>query len=120
MTPTIWMKCLMCLRKDCNIRITRQARAHLQDIRDYIATTFLEPGTAKKMVQLLRSEIQSLSDDHLAGWSFFCGKTYHLRGEERIGFRNIDKEYNTNYYINTEFKSINVLIGGCRVYQKNP
>ncbi len=39
------------------IRITRQAKAHLQDIMDYIATTFLEPGTAKKMVQLLTDPI---------------------------------------------------------------
>ncbi len=44
------------------VRITRQARAHLQDIRDYIATTFLESETARKMVQLLRSEIQSLTE----------------------------------------------------------
>ena len=45
------------------IRITRQARTHLQNIRDYISTTFLMSGTAKKMIQLLRSEIRSLSEN---------------------------------------------------------
>ena len=45
------------------IRFTRQARTHLHNIRDYISTTFLMPGTAKKMIQLLRSEIRSLSEN---------------------------------------------------------
>ncbi len=44
------------------IRITRQAKEHLQEIRDYIATTFLQPGTALKLVRLLRSEMQTLSE----------------------------------------------------------
>ena len=44
------------------IRITRQARAHLQEIRDYISDTFQEPETARKMIILLRTRIQSLSE----------------------------------------------------------
>jgi len=86
------------------IRITRQARAHLQDIRDYIATTFLEPGTAKKMVQLLRSEIQSLSD---------MPQRIKAIDEEpwgSYGFRKIRvKNYYVYFWIDEENKQVQII-----------
>lgn len=86
------------------IRITRQARAHLQDIRDYIATTFLEPGTARKMVQLLRSDIQSLSE---------MPQRIKPIDEEPwggYGFRRIRvKNYYVYFWINEEKKQVQII-----------
>ena len=86
------------------IRITRQARTHLQDIRDYIATTFIEPGTAKKMVQLLRSEIQSLSEMPQRI------KTIDEEPWGSYGFRKIRvKNYYVYFWINEEKKQVQII-----------
>ncbi len=86
------------------IRITRQARAHLQDIRDYIATTFLEPGTARKMVQLLRSEIRALSE---------MPQRFKTIDEEpwgSYGFRKIRiKNYYVYFWINEEKEQVQII-----------
>lgn len=90
--------------EEYKIRITRQARTHLQDIRDYIATTFLEPETAKKMVQLLRLEIQSLSD---------MPQRIKVIDEEpwgSYGFRKKRvKNYYVYYWINEEKKQVQII-----------
>ena len=86
------------------IRITRQARAHLQDIKDYIATTFLEPETAKKMMQLLRSEIQSLSDMPQRI------KTIDEEPWGSNGFRKIRvKNYYVYFWINEVKKQVQII-----------
>ena len=86
------------------IRITKQARAHLQEIRDYIATTFLEPGTAKKMVHLLRSEIQSLSEMPQRI------KTIDEEPWGSYGFRKIRvKNYYVYFWINEEKKQVQII-----------
>ena len=86
------------------IRITRQAREHLQDIRDYIETTFLEPGTAKKMVQLLRSQIQSLSEMPQRI------KTIDEEPWGNYGFRKIRvKNYYVYFWINEEKEQVQII-----------
>lgn len=86
------------------IRITRQARAHLQNIRDYIAATFLEPETAKKMVHLLRSEIQSLTE---------MPQRIKTIDEEPWGGYDLRKISVKNYYvyfwINEEKKQVQII-----------
>ena len=42
------------------IKLTKQAKEHLTLIREYIATELKEPGIAKKMLELLKSEMHSL------------------------------------------------------------
>ena len=85
------------------IRITRQARAHLQGIRDYIADTFLEPGTAKKMIRLLRTEMQSLSEMPQRI------KTIDEEPWGSYGFRKIRvKNYYIYFWINEEKKRVQI------------
>ena len=42
------------------IKLTKQAKEHLTLIREYIATELKEPGIAKNMLELLKSEMHSL------------------------------------------------------------
>ncbi|RLK62610.1 type II toxin-antitoxin system RelE/ParE family toxin [Atopobacter sp. AH10] len=42
------------------IKITKQAKEHLTLIRDYIARVHKEPNIAKKILQLLKTEMYSL------------------------------------------------------------
>ena len=86
------------------VRITRQAKNHLQNIRDYIATNFCEPGTAKKMVQLLRKEIMSLSN---------MPQRIKVIDEEpwhSYGFRKIKvKNYYVYFWINEEKQQVQII-----------
>ena len=43
------------------VKITKQAKAQLREIRDYIAKELLAPDAAKNMLKLLASEMASLS-----------------------------------------------------------
>ena len=86
------------------VRITRQARAHLQEIRDYIATTFLEPGTALRMVRLLRSEMQTLSEMPQRI------KTINEEPWGSYGFRKIRvKNYYIYFWIIEEKKQVQII-----------
>ena len=42
------------------IKVTRQAKEHLALIREYIATELKEPIIAKRILELLKSELMSL------------------------------------------------------------
>ena len=42
------------------IKLTKQAKEHLILIREYIATELKEPGIAKNMLELLKSEMRFL------------------------------------------------------------
>ena len=42
------------------IKVTRQAKEHLALIREYIATELKEPIIAKRILELLKSEMMSL------------------------------------------------------------
>ena len=72
------------------VRITRQAKEHLQGIRDYIAATIFQPETAKKMMELFRTEMQSLSE---------MPKRYRVVDEEPWGSYGIRKMRVKNFYV---------------------
>ena len=48
--------------KRYGIEITRQAKQQINGIGEYISCTLLEPNTAKKIMRLLRTKIESLSE----------------------------------------------------------
>ena len=45
------------------VRVVRQARSHLQGIKEYIAFELLAPETARKMLISLNQSIHSPSDE---------------------------------------------------------
>ena len=47
--------------KEYTVRITRQAREHLQEIKRYISIVLLAPDTANNTIITLKKEIKSLS-----------------------------------------------------------
>ena len=86
------------------IRITRQAKYHLQGIRDYIIDTFLEPDTAKKIISLLKAKMKSLGDmpERI--------KTIDEEPWGSIGFRKIlVKNYYIYFWINKEKMQVQIL-----------
>ena len=72
------------------VKVTRQAKEHLRGIRDYIATTLCEPGTAKKMLEVLRLKIQSLSS---------MPKRFRVIDEQPWGDYGIRKTRVKNFYV---------------------
>lgn len=86
------------------IRVTKQARDHLHNIRDYISTKLLMPDTAKKMIRFLRSEIKSLSEEP---------QRIKVIDEEPWGSYGIRKIRVKNYYvyfwINDEKKQVQII-----------
>lgn len=44
------------------VKITRQAKVHLQNIKSYISSILLSPENAKGTIKTLRSEMEKLSD----------------------------------------------------------
>ncbi|PKZ45127.1 type II toxin-antitoxin system RelE/ParE family toxin [Gardnerella vaginalis] len=72
------------------IKVTRQAKEHLELIREYIATELQAPIVAKRMLELLKSEMMSLQT---------MSYRVKLIGEQpwcEIGFRRIRVK---NYYV---------------------
>ena len=72
------------------IRLTKQAKEHLTLIREYIATELKEHGIAKKMLELLKSEMYSLET------MLHRIKCIDERPWQDLGFRKIRVK---NYYI---------------------
>lgn len=72
------------------VRVVRQARSHLQGIKEYIAFELLAPETARKMLISLNQSIHSLSDE-----------PYRIKtiDEEPWGSQGIRKTRVKNYYI---------------------
>ncbi len=48
--------------KTYKVRITRQARNHLREIKAYITEMLRAPGTANNTISVLKKEIKSLSE----------------------------------------------------------
>ena len=72
------------------IKLTKQAKQQLILIREYIATELKEPGIARKMLELLKSEIYSLETmPHRI-------KRIDEKPWQDLGFRKIRVK---NYYI---------------------
>ena len=72
------------------IRITRQAREHLREIRRYIEKELLAPIAAKNTITAIKAEMSSLSD--------MLGRV-HLTPEEPWHSKCVHRTRVKNYYI---------------------
>lgn len=72
------------------IRITRQARDHLREIRKYIECELLAPVAAKNTVAAIKAEMQSLT--HMPA-------RIHLTPEQPWHDQGVRRDRVNNYYI---------------------
>lgn len=86
------------------IRITRQARDHLREIRRYISQELCAPDAAKKTIQLIKSEIQSLS--HMPGR---IQLTPEQPWHDLKVHRDRVKNYYIYYWIDEDSKTVQVI-----------
>ena len=86
------------------IRITRQAREHLLEIRRYIEKELLSPIAAKNTIAAIKAEIQSLSN--------MPGRV-HLTPEEPWHSSGVRSSRVKNFYIyfwiNEEGKAVQIM-----------
>ncbi len=86
------------------IKITRQAKEHLELIREYIATGLKEPAIAKRTLELLKTEMMSLQT-----------MPYRVKAidEEpwgKLGFRKIRvKNYYVYFWVDENRKEVQIL-----------
>ena len=86
------------------IKVTRQAKEHLALIREYIATELQAPIVAKRMLELLKSEMMSLQT-----------MTYRVKliSEQpwcELGFRRIRvKNYYVYFCVDDSRKEVQIL-----------
>ena len=73
-----------------SIRITRQAREHLREIRRYIEKELLSPMAAKHTIAAIKTEMQSLSN---------MPHRIHLTPEEPWRASGVRRMRVKNYYI---------------------
>ena len=86
------------------IKVTRQAKEHLALIREYIATELQAPIVAKRMLELLKSEMMSLQTMpyrvKLIGEQPWCD----------LGFRRIRvKNYYVYFCVDESRKEVQIL-----------
>ncbi len=86
------------------VRITEQAKEHLDLIKSYIASELKEPQTAKKMLALLKENMKSLS---------FMPHRIKCIDEEpwgNFGFRKIRvKNYYIYFWVEEESKIVHII-----------
>ena len=86
------------------IKVTRQAKEHLALIREYIATELKEPIIAKRILELLKSEMMSLQT---------MPYRVKLIGEQpwcELGFRRIRvKNYYVYFCVDESRKEVQIL-----------
>lgn len=86
------------------IKITRQAKEHLVLIREYIATELKEPGIAKKLLELLKTEMCSLQTMP------YRVKCIDEQPWHDLGFRKIRvKNYYIYFWIDEDRKEVQIL-----------
>ena len=86
------------------IRITRQARDHLREIRRYIEYELLAPVAAKNTIAALKAEMQSLA--HMPGRIHLTPEQpWHDQGVHR----NQVKNYYIYFWIDEENKSVQII-----------
>ena len=87
-----------------NVKVTRQAKEHLALIREYIATELKEPIIAKRILELLKSEMMSLQT---------MPYRVKLIGEQpwcELGFRRIRvKNYYVYFCVDESRKEVQIL-----------
>ena len=72
------------------VRITRQARDHLREIRRYIEQELLSPQAAKNMIAAIKAEMQSLKK---------MPARIHLTPEQPWHDQGVRRDRVKNYYI---------------------
>ena len=86
------------------VKVTRQAKEHLALIREYIATELKEPIIAKRILELLKSEMMSLQ---------MMPYRVKLIGEQpwcELGFRRIRvKNYCVYFCVDESRKEVQIL-----------
>lgn len=86
------------------IKVTRQAKEHLALIREYIATELKEPAIAKRILELLRSEIMSLQTMP------YRVKCIDEQPWGELGFRKIRvKNYYIYFWVDENRKEVQIL-----------
>lgn len=86
------------------IRITRQAREHLQEIRRYISQELSAPDAALRTIRAIRAEIVKLSDMPAKF------KTIDEEPWGSAGFRKIRvKNYYVYYWIDEENRRVQII-----------
>ena len=86
------------------IKVTRQAKEHLALIREYIATELQAPIVAKRMLELLKSEMMSLQTMP------YCVKLISEQPWCELGFRRIRvKNYYVYFWVDESRKEVEIL-----------
>lgn len=86
------------------IRITRQARENLKEIRNYITTVLLSPLAAKNTMELIKSKIQSLQT--MPGRAPLTPEQpWHDEGIHRMKVNN----YYIYFWIDEEHKKVQII-----------
>ena len=86
------------------IKVTRQAKEHLALIREYIATELKEPIIAKRILELLKSEMMSLQTMP------YRVKCIDEQPWGELGFRKIRvKNYYVYFWIDENKKEVQIL-----------
>ncbi len=86
------------------IKVTRQAKEHLALIREYIATELKEPIIAKRILELLKSEMMSLQTMP------YRVKCIDEQPWGELGFRKIRvKNYYVYFCIDESRKEVQIL-----------
>ena len=86
------------------IKVTRQAKEHLALIREYIATELKEPAIAKRILELLKSEMMSLQTMP------YRVKCIDEQPWGELGFRKIRvKNYYIYFWVDENRKEVQIL-----------
>ncbi len=86
------------------IKVTRQAKEHLALIREYIATELKEPIIAKRILELLKSEMMSLQTMP------YRVKCIDEQPWGELGFRKIRvKNYYVYFWIDENKREVQIL-----------
>lgn len=92
------------MMENYRIKITRQAKEHLTLIREYIATELKEPGIAREILKLLKSEMYSLENMP------YRIKCIDEKPWKDLGFRKIRvKNYYIYFWIDENMKEVNIV-----------
>ena len=86
------------------IKVTRQAKEHLALIREYIATELKEPIIAKRILELLKSEMMSLQTMP------YRVKCIDEQPWGELGFRKIRvKNYYVYFWVDENKREVQIL-----------
>ena len=90
--------------EEYQIRITRQARGHLREIRSYIAKELLAPIAAKNTIAALKAEMQSLKKMP-ARIRLTPEQSWYGQGVRRVRVNN----YYIYFWVDEENKKVQII-----------